>query len=103
MNEQTGDGEESLKVWSDGQHQGVANTEHPYFTKKELKDALKKFKANQDDVKDKEAVRIPILQIASCIILNGKHNGSKHIHGMDKFLDTFKKLNFPTNILYKAN
>ncbi|XP_072026976.1 nucleotide exchange factor SIL1-like [Amphiura filiformis] len=55
LSEQPNDGEDPLQVWSDGEHQGVANTEHPYFTKKELKEALKKFKASQDDVKDKEA------------------------------------------------
>ena len=56
ISEQQGNGEETLHVWKDGERQGVANSDHPYFTQKELKDALKKFKASQDDVKDKEAV-----------------------------------------------
>ncbi|CAH1257877.1 SIL1 [Branchiostoma lanceolatum] len=36
--------------WKDGDRQGMVNTKNKYFTASELKDALKKFKADQDDV-----------------------------------------------------
>ena len=37
---------------------GMLNEEQPYFSQAELKNALKNFKANMDDVKDKEKVSI---------------------------------------------
>ncbi|XP_078589318.1 nucleotide exchange factor SIL1-like [Branchiostoma floridae x Branchiostoma japonicum] len=36
--------------WTDGDRQGMVNTKNKYFTASELKEALKKFKADQDDV-----------------------------------------------------
>ncbi|XP_070541506.1 nucleotide exchange factor SIL1-like [Ptychodera flava] len=49
--EQKSDGGESLKFWEEGDRKGMVNTEDKFFTKKTLKDALKLFKAKQDDVK----------------------------------------------------
>eukprot|EP00058_Branchiostoma_floridae_P024988 XP_002610478.1 hypothetical protein BRAFLDRAFT_85619 [Branchiostoma floridae] len=38
--------------WTDGDRQGMVNTKNKYFTASELKEALKKFKADQDDVSE---------------------------------------------------
>ncbi|XP_002737127.1 nucleotide exchange factor SIL1-like [Saccoglossus kowalevskii] len=45
---------DDLKYWEAGDRSGMINTDKKFFTKEELKDALKKFKANEDDVKEKD-------------------------------------------------
>ncbi|ELT97086.1 hypothetical protein CAPTEDRAFT_220900 [Capitella teleta] len=40
------------QYWKAGDREGILNRKKDSFTQKELKEALKKFKANQDDVKD---------------------------------------------------
>ncbi len=49
--------EESLAYWKDGDKEGMMNMGKDTFTKEELKEALKKFKANRDDVQDPEKVK----------------------------------------------
>ncbi|MBN3320681.1 SIL1 factor, partial [Atractosteus spatula] len=60
LNLQTGhreakvDDSSGLKYWTNGQRQGMVNTEAPYFSTKELKEALKKFKEEGVEPIDKE-------------------------------------------------
>ena len=49
--------DESLAYWKDGDKEGMMNMGKDTFTKEELKEALKKFKANRDDVQDPEKVK----------------------------------------------
>lgn len=46
--------ESTMRYWKDGTKEGIRHSKQKYFTHDELKDAMKLFKANQDDVKDKE-------------------------------------------------
>lgn len=46
------EGEEAMKYWKNKDREGMVNLKKPSFTHGELKEALKKFKAERDDVQD---------------------------------------------------
>ena len=47
----------NLAYWKDGDKEGMMNMRKERFTREELKEALKKFKANRDDVQNPDAVK----------------------------------------------
>ena len=49
--------DENLAYWKEGDKEGMMNLGKDTFTKEELKEALKKFKANRDDVQNPDAVK----------------------------------------------
>ncbi|XP_077992621.1 nucleotide exchange factor SIL1-like [Glandiceps talaboti] len=51
MDEEDKENDDGMKYWKEGERMGVVNTDKKSFSKEELKDALKLFKAKQDDVK----------------------------------------------------
>lgn len=57
VDEKNEDSESTMRYWKDGTKEGIRHSKQKYFTHDELKNAMKLFKANQDDVKDKEAAK----------------------------------------------
>ncbi|XP_064631470.1 nucleotide exchange factor SIL1-like isoform X2 [Lineus longissimus] len=46
------EGDDGMKYWKKGDREGIVNTKQKSFTRDELKEALKEFKAKRDDVQD---------------------------------------------------
>ena len=61
---------ENLAYWKEGAKEGMMNMGKDTFTKEELKEALKKFKANRDDVQNQDMVKNEYKYVRFNILIN---------------------------------